>query len=188
MTILQSLAIKLVMLGITIGVIYWAVSTNGPQLTWSPDPLLMTDAPAKLPLRLNEKAAAAEDPVPSKSRKVDDLEEPQAREDPGPETSHKVTVEAPVERVTPPPVRRAKSSLVSPGRRPVKFPIDLNKGQRQDFLELPGIGEKLAERIVEYRKDHGRFQSIEDLRRVKGIGKKRMERLRPLVVTARDHD
>ena len=184
MTILQSLAIKLIMLGITIGVIYWALSTDGQQQTWSPEPLLMTEAPAKL----NEETTAADDPGPAKGRKAAELEEPQALGDPGPETGREVTVEAPAERVTPPPVRRAKSLLASPARRPVKFPVDLNKGRRQDFLELPGIGEKLAERIVEYRKDHGRFQSIEDLRRVKGIGKKRMERLRPLVVTAGDHD
>ena len=184
MTILQSLAIKLIMLGITIGVIYWALSTDGQQQTWSPEPRLMTEAPAKL----NDETTAADDPGPAKGRKVAELEEPQAPGDPGPETGRKVTAEAPVERVTPPPVRRAKSLLASPARRPVKFPIDLNKGRRQDFLELPGIGEKLAERIVEYRKEHGRFQSIEDLRKVKGIGKKRMERLRPLVVTARDHD
>jgi competence protein ComEA len=188
MTILQSLAIKLIMLGITVGVIYWAVSIDDQQHSWSPEPLLMAETAAKLPAKLNEEAAVVDNPTPTNGRKVADLEESQARDDPGHETGRNLTVEAPVERVTSPPARRAKSLLASPARRPVKFPIDLNKGRRQDFLELPGIGEKLAERIVEYRKDHGRFQSIEDLRRVKGIGKKRMERLRPLVVTAGDHD
>jgi len=183
MTILQSLVIKLFMLGLTIGVIYWAVTPDDQQQHGPPEPFLMAEPPAKLSAKFN-----ADDPGPTKGSKVAEIEESQAPEDPGPETDRKVIVEAPVERVTSPPVRRAKSLLASPARRPVKFPIDLNKGRRQDFLELPGIGEKLAERIVEYRKDHGRFQSIEDLRRVKGIGKKRMERLRPLVVTARDHD
>lgn len=184
MTILQSLAIKLIMLGITVGVIYWALSTDGQQQTWSPEPLLITETPTKP----KEKPAATDDPGLPTGLKVADFEDSQARDDPRPETGRKVTVEAPVERVTSPPVRRAKSLLASPAHRPVKFPIDLNKGRRQDFLELPGIGEKLAERIVAYRKDHGRFKSIEDLRRVKGIGKKRMEQLRPLVVTAGEHD
>jgi DNA uptake protein ComE-like DNA-binding protein len=41
---------------------------------------------------------------------------------------------------------------------------------------------------VAYRKAHAGFRSIEDLRKVKGIGKKRMDRLRPLVKTAAAHD
>ncbi len=51
-------------------------------------------------------------------------------------------------------------------------------------MELPGIGEKLAQRLVEFRRSHGGFRSVEDLRKVQGIGGKRMERLRPLVRTA----
>jgi len=54
-------------------------------------------------------------------------------------------------------------------------------------MELPGIGEQLAERILQYRKAHGAFRTIEQLREVKGIGKKRMDRLRPLVTVA-THD
>jgi len=68
-------------------------------------------------------------------------------------------------------------------RRPVTFPLDLNSARLEDLMELPGIGEKLAQRLVEYRKSHGGFRSVEDLRNVRGIGAKRMERLRPLVVT-----
>jgi competence protein ComEA len=78
--------------------------------------------------------------------------------------------------------------MTTPPHRPVRFPIDLNKALVHDLQGLPGVGEKLAERIVQYRKNHGPFKRIEDLRKVKGIGKKRMERLRPLVITARVHD
>jgi len=76
---------------------------------------------------------------------------------------------------------------VKPGaapRRPVTFPLDLNSARVEDLMELPGIGEKLAQRLVEYRRSHGGFRSVEDLRKVQGIGEKRMERLRPLVRTA----
>ncbi len=51
-------------------------------------------------------------------------------------------------------------------------------------MELPGIGETLARRLVEYRQNHGGFRNVEELRNVRGIGEKRMERLRPLVMTA----
>jgi competence protein ComEA len=72
----------------------------------------------------------------------------------------------------------------APARRPVTFPLDLNRAKLEDFIELPGIGEKLAQRLVDYRESHGGFRSVEDLREVRGIGAKRFERLRPLVVTA----
>lgn len=78
----------------------------------------------------------------------------------------------------------ALSSPATPARRPVTFPLDLNTAKLEDFIELPGIGEKLAQRLVDYRQSHGGFRSVEDLREVRGIGAKRFERLRPLVVTA----
>jgi competence protein ComEA len=42
-------------------------------------------------------------------------------------------------------------------------------------MDLPGIGPVLAERIFEYRRQNGPFSSIEDIRRVSGIGEKRYE-------------
>src|SRR2546425_1100899 len=87
-------------------------------------------------------------------------------------------------------VSQAGSALpvsVKPGavpRRPVTFPLDLNSARVEDLMELPGIGEKLAQRLVEYRRSHSGFRSVEELRKVRGIGEKRMKRLRPLVRTA----
>ena len=59
--------------------------------------------------------------------------------------------------------------------------LDLNRATEQEFEVLPGIGPVLAERIVEYRQARGAFQDIEQLRRVKGIGKKKFDRIRSLV-------
>ena len=64
--------------------------------------------------------------------------------------------------------------------------LDLNRATDQDFDALPGIGPKLAERIVEYRQSVGTFRSLDELRSVKGIGKKTFERIRPLVTVTTD--
>lgn len=59
--------------------------------------------------------------------------------------------------------------------------IDLNRATAGDLERLPRVGPALARRIVEHRDQHGPFRRVEDLKRVKGIGEKTLERLRPLV-------
>ncbi len=59
--------------------------------------------------------------------------------------------------------------------------LDLNRADRAALLQLPGIGEGLARRIEDYRREHGPFRSIEELRQVEGVGPRLLERLRPLV-------
>ncbi|MDH4226948.1 MAG: ComEA family DNA-binding protein [Deltaproteobacteria bacterium] len=59
--------------------------------------------------------------------------------------------------------------------------ININTATAAELTELPGIGEKLAERIVEYRKQNGAFGSIDDLKKVRGIGSAKLEAVRPLV-------
>lgn len=63
-------------------------------------------------------------------------------------------------------------------------PVDLNRATAADFDQLPGVGPVLARRMVDYRKSVGRFHAVEDLRAVKGIGKKKFERLKPFVTVA----
>lgn len=58
------------------------------------------------------------------------------------------------------------------------IPLDINKATTRDFEALPGIGPKLAERIVEARTRLGGFKSIDDLKQVKGIGEGKLERIR----------
>ena len=48
--------------------------------------------------------------------------------------------------------------------------IDLNTASAADLTRLPGIGEKRAQAIVDYRESSGPFQSVEELTEVKGIG------------------
>lgn len=59
--------------------------------------------------------------------------------------------------------------------------IDLNRADRAQLLQLPGVGDITAQRIEEYRQSHHGFQSVEELRRVHGVGPALLERLRPLV-------
>jgi comEA protein len=56
--------------------------------------------------------------------------------------------------------------------------IDINTATKARLTQLPGIGPAYAERIIQYRKTHGPFTSVEDLRKVSGIGRKRMGRLK----------
>ena len=58
-------------------------------------------------------------------------------------------------------------------------PVDLNQASANSLATVPGIGQVTAQRIVEWREAHGPFRRIEDLLKVKGIGDKRLEKLRP---------
>ena len=64
-------------------------------------------------------------------------------------------------------------------------PIDINRAGEVELASLPGIGEVVAKRIVEFRKEHGPFQRVEDLMKVKGIGEKSFEKLRPAITVGR---
>ena len=59
--------------------------------------------------------------------------------------------------------------------------VDLNKATVQELVKLKGIGKKYADRIIEYREKNGKFESIEDLMKVKGIGPKKFESIKDLI-------
>ena len=54
--------------------------------------------------------------------------------------------------------------------RPDLTPLDLNTAGAEALAELPGIGEELARRVVEYREENGPFETLEDIMLVPGIG------------------
>jgi competence protein ComEA len=66
---------------------------------------------------------------------------------------------------------------VEPGA--VAYTVDVNAADWQEFTVLPGVGETLARRIVEFREEHGPFRDLRDLREVRGIGPRTLERLTP---------
>lgn len=60
-------------------------------------------------------------------------------------------------------------------------PVDLNTAGLTQLDELPGVGPVLAQRILDWRAENGRFSSVDELAEVSGIGEKVLDKLRPLV-------
>ena len=59
--------------------------------------------------------------------------------------------------------------------------VNLNTATATQIATLPGVGEKAAQRIIEYREKNGGFKKIEELMNVKGIGEKSFLKLKPLI-------
>ncbi len=59
--------------------------------------------------------------------------------------------------------------------------VDLNTATAEELDALPGVGPATAQAILDYRKEHGKFGSVDELDSVKGIGDATMAKLRPLV-------
>lgn len=55
--------------------------------------------------------------------------------------------------------------------------MDINTANLQQLQLLPGIGEALAQRIIDFRTEHGAFTAVEDLMKVNGIGEKKFAEL-----------
>jgi len=68
------------------------------------------------------------------------------------------------------------------GNEPQK--IDINRAELWLLSSLPEIGEKLAQRIIDYRQQNGPFRRIDEIARVAGIGEKTYEKIKPLITVS----
>jgi len=67
------------------------------------------------------------------------------------------------------------------------LPIDLNRAYAEDLDAIPGISPALAQRIIDHRKAHGPFKTIDELEeKVLGIGSKKLEGIKPHLIIFKD--
>ena len=59
--------------------------------------------------------------------------------------------------------------------------ININSAQIEELITLPGVGEATANKIIEYRKENGKFKKIEDLKNVPGIGDSKYENIKTMI-------
>jgi competence protein ComEA len=69
-----------------------------------------------------------------------------------------------------------------------RFRVDINQAEWPEFSQLPEVGETLARRIVDSRAMNGSFKDNDDLRRVRGIGPRTLERIRPYLLPLPGHE
>lgn len=59
--------------------------------------------------------------------------------------------------------------------------MNINTATSDQLQMLPGIGETLAQRIIDYRTEHGDFKSVKELLQVNGIGESKLEQIKPYI-------
>lgn len=59
--------------------------------------------------------------------------------------------------------------------------ININTATKQELMLLPGIGEVFAERILQRRKENGSYKTVDDLLKIKGMSKKRLEQIKNFI-------
>ena len=79
----------------------------------------------------------------------------------------------------------AAAPEIAANKKPPLTPINLNTATALELQQVPGIGPSTADKILKMRKSYGPFKSVDDLRAIKGIGPKRMEKMRKYVTVGK---
>jgi competence protein ComEA len=77
-----------------------------------------------------------------------------------------------------PELERPPEAVVEGGDR-AGAGVDLNSAGSAELIGVPGIGPVMAGRILAYRRESGPFRSVDDLIRVRGVGPRTLEKIRP---------
>ena len=70
-------------------------------------------------------------------------------------------------------------------KKPPPKPININTANSEELQQVPGIGPATAEKILQMRKSYGAFKSVDDLLSIRGIGKKRLEKMRKYLTVSK---
>ncbi len=70
------------------------------------------------------------------------------------------------------------AAILPAKKKPPARPVNLNTATSQELQQVPGIGPATAEKILKMRKSYGAFKSVDDLLAIRGIGPKRLEKMR----------
>ena len=69
-------------------------------------------------------------------------------------------------------------SLLATKKKPPERPVNLNTATSEQLQQVPGIGPATAGKILQMRKTYGPFKSVDDLLAIRGLGAKRLEKMR----------
>ncbi len=64
----------------------------------------------------------------------------------------------------------------------VEWQVNINTATAEELMDLPGVGEKLAERMIAYREKHGQFHEVEELLEVDGIGESKLADMKEWII------
>ncbi len=70
------------------------------------------------------------------------------------------------------------AAILPAKKKPPAKPVNLNTATSQELQQVPGIGPATADKILQMRKSYGAFKSVDDLLAIRGIGAKRLEKMR----------
>ena len=70
-------------------------------------------------------------------------------------------------------------------KKPPLKPININTANSEELQQVPGVGPVTAEKILQMRKSYGAFKSVDDLLSIRGIGKKRLEKMRKYLTVSK---